>query len=91
MQGLIGQLTSAGAKRSQRLDKNSITELENILGLVFTKEAKESHLLVATLIATVSFAAGITLSGSNFQDAELKVPQFWGKEPLSKHSLYQTL
>ncbi|KAH1250386.1 Ankyrin repeat-containing protein [Glycine max] len=64
--GLIGQLTSAGAKRSQRLDKNSITELENIHGLVFTKEAKESHLLVATLIATVSFAAGITLSGSNF-------------------------
>lgn len=41
-------------------------------GLVFPKEAKQTHLLVATLITTVSFAAGITLPGGTIQDGELK-------------------
>ncbi|RYR14813.1 hypothetical protein Ahy_B04g071515 [Arachis hypogaea] len=40
--------------------------------LTFTKEAKESHLIVATLIATVTFAATFTLPGGTVQDGELK-------------------
>nr|KYP47942.1 Ankyrin repeat-containing protein At3g12360 family [Cajanus cajan] len=39
---------------------------------VYSKEAKESHLLVATLIATVSFAAGITLPGGTIQEGDHK-------------------
>ncbi|TKY59619.1 ankyrin repeat-containing protein [Spatholobus suberectus] len=73
MQGLIARLKRAGAKRSQRLDQKSKSgQEEKSHRLVFTNEAKESHLLVATLIATVSFAAGITLPGGTIQDGENK-------------------
>ncbi|MED6108879.1 hypothetical protein PIB30_028342 [Stylosanthes scabra] len=64
-QSLIWGLEKAGAKLSQRLDKRleyGDTRLE------FTKEAKESHLIVATLIATVTFAAAFTLPGGTQQD-----------------------
>ncbi|KAL4381927.1 hypothetical protein HN51_005499 [Arachis hypogaea] len=40
--------------------------------LTFTKEARESHLIVATLIATVTFAATFTLPGGTVVDGELK-------------------
>ncbi|TKY59580.1 Ankyrin repeat-containing protein [Spatholobus suberectus] len=49
---LITVLEGAGAKRSQRLVDESKNGQEKGDGLVFTKEAKESHLIVATLIAT---------------------------------------
>ncbi|XP_027364646.1 ankyrin-1-like [Abrus precatorius] len=68
-QGLIMRLEKTGARRSQR--NVEVKDEQNNM-LEFTKEAKESHLLVATLIATVSFAAGITLPGGTIIDGDNK-------------------
>ncbi|KAJ1404726.1 PGG domain [Sesbania bispinosa] len=59
--------------QSKRLDLNSGNEQEKIVHkLEFSKETKESHLLVATLIATLSFAAAFTLPGGTIQEGEHK-------------------
>ena len=69
MQRGIKNLKKAGAKRSQRLDVKSDDRSSK---LAFDKEAKEFHLIVATLIATVTFAAAFTLPGGAIQDGEHK-------------------
>jgi len=72
MQDPIEQLKLGEEKQNEQFDKKPKNELEKSVGRFFTKEAKETHLLVATLIATVSFAAGITLPGGTIQDGEHK-------------------
>ena len=81
MQDLIRKLEEAGAKRSQRLD---IKSKDWGPKLAFTKEAKESHLIVATLIATVTFAAAFTLPGGTIQDGEHKGSPSLGHRPSFK-------
>ncbi|MED6109160.1 hypothetical protein PIB30_031048 [Stylosanthes scabra] len=61
----VWRLKKAGAQLSQRLDirvKNRGPKLK------FSREAKDSHLIMATLIATVTFAAAFTLPGGTQED-----------------------
>ncbi|XP_061363800.1 ankyrin repeat-containing protein At2g01680-like [Gastrolobium bilobum] len=61
-----------GAKTNQRLDLKWKEPTEESRKLEFAPEAKQAHLIVATLIATVSFAAGFTLPGGTIPDGEHK-------------------
>ncbi|QHO39271.1 uncharacterized protein DS421_4g127660 [Arachis hypogaea] len=72
MQGIIWRLQKVGARVSQRLITLKSKNMGPRAKLTFTKEARESHLIVATLIATVTFAATFTLPGGTVVDGELK-------------------
>ncbi|CAN0927053.1 Ankyrin repeat-containing protein At5g02620 [Linum grandiflorum] len=66
------KLIKAGCKTGQRnkiCTEDNSARVEKLNSLVSElKRAQESHLVVATLIATVSFAAGFTMPGGYFSD-----------------------
>ncbi|KAL4357644.1 hypothetical protein AHAS_Ahas09G0207300 [Arachis hypogaea] len=80
---LIMQLEKAGGIGSQHLDERDRLG-KGTKKLEFTKEAKESHLIVATLIATVTFAAAFTLPGGTEQDGDHKGSPILGHKPSFK-------
>ncbi|MED6108878.1 hypothetical protein PIB30_028341 [Stylosanthes scabra] len=80
---LIRQLEISGGMGSQHLDERD-RQGKGTKKLEFTKEAKESHLIVATLIATVTFAAAFTLPGGTVQDGDHKGSPILGHKPSFK-------
>ncbi|KAJ9159164.1 hypothetical protein P3X46_024689 [Hevea brasiliensis] len=83
--GTIINLRTAGCKRSRRnkiIQEDNSKSMERVEGMISElKKAKDSHLIVATLIATVTFAAGFTIPGGYISDK--------GTAVLSKKAAFQ--
>ncbi|XP_034686727.1 protein ACCELERATED CELL DEATH 6-like [Vitis riparia] len=63
--GIVRHMKRAKARVGPLLRQKTMSESKRKKGLdvSFLKKASDSHMLVATLVATVSFAAGFTLPG----------------------------